>query len=125
MATIEVVGNGGGDAELKFIKGSKGDFAVANMSLAETPRTYKDGQWVEGDTIWWKVSATGSLAEWMADTPLKGVKLLVRGDLKQFDYTGRDGVQKQGFEIKANMVAIVGTLKRKSEPKAQDSQWPF
>jgi single stranded DNA-binding protein len=127
MAQIEVVGNAGGDAELKYIKGSKGDFAIANLSLGETPRKFKDGEWVNEETVWWKVSATGSLAEWMADTPLKGIKLLVKGDLKAFEYTGRDGNVKQGFEIQAKMVAIVGTLKRKSQPeaKAQDNEWPF
>ena len=38
MAQIEVIGNAGGDAELKFIKGAKGEFAIANFSLAESPR---------------------------------------------------------------------------------------
>jgi single-strand DNA-binding protein len=127
MAQIEVVGNGGGDAELKYIKGSKGDFAIANLSLAESPREFKNGEWITGETVWWKVSATGELAEWMADTPLKGVKLLVKGELKAFEFTGRDGNLKQGFEIRAKMIAIVGTLKRKSnpEPKAQSEEWPF
>lgn len=126
MAQIEVIGNGGGDAELKFIKGARGDFAIANLSLAETPRKYKDGEWIEGETVWWKVSATGQLAEWMADTPLKGVKLLVKGELKQFEYTGRDGNAKQGFEIQAKVVAIVGGLKQKSNNKPQqEDSWPF
>lgn len=136
MAQIEVVGNAGNDAELKFIKGSKGEFAVANLSLAETPREYKNGEWVQGETIWWKVSATGDLAEWMGDTPLKGVKLIVKGELKQFEYTGRDGNLKQGFEIRAKMIGIVGTLKRKYETgfydgskkgkqTQGDDEWPF
>lgn len=135
MAQIEVVGNAGGDAELKFIKGSKGEFAVANFSLAESPREYKNGEWVQGETIWWKVSATGDLAEWLGDTPLKGIKLLIKGDLKQFEYTGRDGNVKQGFEIRAKMIAQVGTLKRKYEAGLYDNKkttqtqgddgWPF
>lgn len=127
MAQIEVIGNGGGDAELKFIKGARGDFAIANLSLAETPRKFKDGEWIEGETVWWKVSATGQLAEWMADTSLKGVKLLVKGELKQFEYTGRDGNAKQGFEIQAKVVAIVGGLKQKSnnKPQQQEDSWPF
>lgn len=127
MAQIEVVGNGGGDAELKFIKGSRGDFAIATLSLAETPRKLKDGEWIEGETVWWKVTATGQLAEWMADTPLKGVKLLVKGDLKQFEYKGRDGSQKQGFEIQAKVVALMGGLKQRSsnKPQAQEDAWPF
>lgn len=127
MAQIEVVGNGGGEAELKFIKGSKGDFAVASFSLAESPREFKNGEWVQGETVWWKVSASGELAEWLADTSLKGTKLLVKGDLKSFEYTGRDGAQKSGYEIKAKLVALVGTLKRKVavETKQEDAAWPF
>jgi single-strand DNA-binding protein len=128
MAQIEVVGNGGGEAELKFIKGSKGEFAVANFSLAESPRELKNGEWITGETVWWKVSATGELAEWLADTTLKGTKLLVKGDLKSFEYKGRDGSTKQGFEIKAKMIALVGTLKRKvaEQTKAEGlTEWPF
>lgn len=130
MAQIEVIGNAGSDAELKFIKGSRGDFAVGNFSLAETPREYKNGEWQVGETVWWKITATGELAEWMADTPLKGTKLLVKGDLKPFEYKTRDGETKSGFEIKAKMIAIVGTLKRKAENpykenKAEETGWPF
>ena len=127
MATIEVVGNAGSDAELKYIKGSKGEFAVGNLSLAESPREFRNGEWITGETIWWKVSASGELAEWMADTSLKGVKLLVKGDLKHFEFTNREGETKSGYEIKAKMIAIVGTLKRKSEkPKGEaDGGWPF
>ena len=128
MAQIEVIGNGGGDAELKFIKSAKGDFAIANLSLAESPREYKNGEWITGETVWWKVSATGDLAEWMADTALKGIKLLVKGDLKAFEFTGRDGNLKQGFEIRAKTIAIVGGGKKKSDKpqtKAEDNEWPF
>ena len=135
MATVEVVGNAGSDAELKFIKGAKGEFAIANISIAESPREYKNGEWVQGETIWWKVSATGELAEWLGDNELKGTKLLVKGDLKQFEYKGRDGNVKQGFEIRAKMIAVVGTLKRKYEKgfydgaakvaTTEETQWPF
>ena len=127
MAQIEIVGNAGSDAELKFIKGARGDFAISNFSLAETPREYKNGEWIQGETVWWKVSATGELAEWLGDTPLKGVKLLVKGDLKAFEYTSRDGETKSGFEVRAKMIAVVGTLKRKmqKETKAEESEWPF
>jgi single-strand DNA-binding protein len=128
MAQIEVIGNAGSDAELKFIKGAKGEFAVANFSLAESPREYKNGEWVTGETIWWKVSATGVTAEALADVSLKGVTLIVKGDLKQFEYTGRDGVTKQGFEIRAKTIGQVLNGKRKTAPATQsggDDAWPF
>jgi single-strand DNA-binding protein len=127
MAQIEVIGNAGGDAELKFIKGAKGEFAIANISLAESPREYKNGEWVTGETVWWKVSASGELAESLADVPLKGVKLIVKGDLKQFEYTGRDGNVKQGFEVRAKTIAQVISAKRKATPTQTqgDDGWPF
>lgn len=125
MAQIEVIGNAGDDAELKFISGAKGDFAVGKFSLAETPREYKNGEWHQGQTIWWKVTVTGELAEWCADQQLKGMKLLVKGDLKHFEYT-KDGETKTGMEIKAKLVAQIGTLKRKSakeQDKVEDIGW--
>jgi len=127
MAQIEVIGNAGGDAELKFIKGAKGEFAIANISLAESLREYKNGEWVTGETVWWKVSASGELAESLADVPLKGVKLIVKGDLKQFEYTGRDGNVKQGFEVRAKTIAQVISAKRKATPTQTqgDDSWPF
>jgi single-strand DNA-binding protein len=127
MAQIEVIGNAGGDAELKFIKGAKGEFAIANISLAESPREYKNGEWVTGETVWWKVSASGELAESLANVPLKGVKLIVKGDLKQFEYTGRDGNVKQGFEVRAKTIAQVISAKRKATPTQTqgDDSWPF
>jgi single-strand DNA-binding protein len=127
MAQIEVTGNAGGDAELKYIKGAKGEFAIANVSLAETPREYKNGEWINGETIWWKVKANGDLAEALADMALKGVKLLVKGELKAFEYTGRDGALKQGFEIRAKSIASVISSKPKTaQPKqTEDNSWPF
>jgi len=128
MATIEITGNAGSDAELKFIKGAKGEFAIANFSLAETPREYKNGEWVQGETVWWKVSATGELAEACADLVIKGKKFFVKGDLKAFEYKTRDGETKSGWEVRAKLVAEVATLKRKSAPATsnnEESAWPF
>jgi len=128
MAMIEVTGNAGGDAELKFIKGAKGEFAIATFSLAESLREFKSGEWVTGETVWWKVSASGATAEALADVALKGVSLIVKGDLKQFEYTGRDGNVKQGFEIRAKTIAQMLNGKRKAAPATQiggDDAWPF
>lgn len=129
MATLEVIGNAGSDVELKFINGARGDFAVANFSLAETPREKRGDEWVDGETIWWRVSVTGPLAESLADAPLKGVRLFVKGDVKQFEYKGKDGSIKQGFEIRAKTVAQVFAQKRKTEntqsTQAGDDSWPF
>ena len=123
MALVEITGNSGGDAELKFIKGAKGEFAIVNFTIAETPREYKAGEWVNGETVWWKVSATGELAEACADMVTKGKKLFIKGDLKAFSYQGRDGETKSGWEVRAKLVAEIGTLKRKSAPIENEPGW--
>lgn len=119
MAEITVIGNAGKEAELKFLKGAKGDFALASFSIAETLREFKDGQWINGETIWWKVTATGELAEACADLIEKGKKFFVKGDLKPFEYQNKAGETKSGFEIRAKTVAAVLTAK----PKAQGAGW--
>ena len=67
------------------------------------------------------------MAEKLADMPLKGTSLYVEGDLKQFEYTGRDGNVKQGFEVRAKTIAQVISAKRKATPTQTqgDDGWPF
>lgn len=125
MAQIEITGNSGSDVELKFIKGAKGEFAVANFSLAETPREYKNGEWVQGETIWWKVSATGELAEACADYVAKGTKLFVRGELKAFEYTTKAGELKSGWEVRAKLVSVVAHTKKATKKEVVEEAWPF
>lgn len=124
MAQIEIIGNAGDDAELKFINGAKGDFAVSKFSLAETPREYKNGEWHQGSTVWWKITATGELAEWCADNAIKGAKLIVKGDLRHFEYTDKEGNAKTGMEVKAKIIANMGVIKRKeNSAKSESFSW--
>lgn len=125
MAQIEITGNAGSDVELKFIKGAKGEFAIANFSLAETPREYKNGEWVQGETIWWKISVTGELAEACTDYVLKGTKVFVRGELKPFEYTTKAGDLKSGWEVRAKLVSIVAHTKKAPVAKKEEESWPF
>lgn len=124
MAVIEITGNAGSDVELKFIKGTRGEFAVANFSLAESPREFKNGEWVQGETIWWKISVSGELAEACADYVAKGTKLFVRGDLKAFEYTTKAGDTKSGWEVRAKLVSVVAHTKKASVKKEEEA-WPF
>lgn len=123
MAKITIIGNAGHEAELKFLKGAKGEFALANFSIAETPREFKNGEWVSGETIWWKVSATGELAEACADSIQKGKKYLVEGELKPFEYQTKAGETKSGFEIRAKTVAAVLSNVRKPIATETASSW--
>ncbi len=112
-AQITVTGNVGKDVELRFA-GEK-QIAVATFSMAHTPRIKKDGEFTDGETMWFKVIAFMSKAEAIADQLQKGDTVLVTGSLTQSTYTDRDGKERISLEIKADEVATL--IKRASRSK--------
>jgi len=124
MARVEVKGNVGTDAEIKFIKGANGEFAVTSFSLAETPRERKGTEWVDGETVWYRISISGKDAE-SATEIKKGDKVTVIGKLKVSTYQAKDGTTKVGIEIKAEEWGVKPKAKY-AQPKPQaetDSFW--
>jgi single-strand DNA-binding protein len=112
-ALITVTGNVGKDVELRFA-GEK-QIAVATFSMGHTPRIKKDGEFTDGETMWFKVIAFMSKAEAIADQLQKGDTVLVTGSLTQSTYTDRDGKERISLEIKADEVATL--IKRASRSK--------
>ena len=124
MARVEVTGNVGTNAEIKFFKGANGDFAVTSFSLAETPRERKGTEWVDGETVWYRISVLGKQSETATEIK-KGDKVLVIGNLKVSTYQAKDGTTKVGIEIKAESFAVIPKAKY-AQPKPQaeaDSFW--
>jgi single-strand DNA-binding protein len=110
---ISVKGNLGSDPDLKF---SKNNTAYCNFSLAYTPRKQVNGEWQDGETMWFKVVAFGTKAEAVADTFKKGDTVLVVGEMAQSTYTDKEGNEKTSMEITAKEVGLVPRL---GKPKAQ------
>ena len=110
---ITVRGNVGTEPELKF---SKNNLAFATFSVAYTPRTKKDDQWVDGETMWFRVVQFGTKAEATVDTIKKGDAVLVSGDMKQSTYTDKEGKEKTSMEI---TVKDVGLIPKFGKPKEQ------
>ena len=120
MAQLTVTGNVGTEPELKFYNGKNGDFAVTNFSLAYTPRERKGTEYVDGETIWFRISVLGKQAE-LATEIKKGDKVLVVGAFKQSTYQGKDGSAKTSLEIKADSFAIVPrAMERKKVQNVED-----
>lgn len=115
MAQITVKGNIGKDPELKF---SSSNNAFITFSLGHTPREKKDDQWVDGETIWFRVIQFGNKAEAIADTLAKGDTVIVTGTLKQSSYKDKEGVSRTGLEINALEVGVVPKIKRKADVPA-------
>jgi single-strand DNA-binding protein len=110
---ISVKGNLGSDPDLKF---SKNNTAYCNFSLAYTPRKQVNGEWQDGETMWFKVVAFGAKAEAIADTFKKGDTVVVVGEMAQSTYTDKEGNEKTSMEITAKEVGLVPKL---GKPKAQ------
>jgi single-strand DNA-binding protein len=120
---INVKGNLGSDPDLKF---SKNNNAYCNFSLAYTPRKQVNGEWQDGETMWFKVVAFGTKAEAIADTFKKGDTVVVVGELAQSTYTDKEGNEKTSMEITAKEVGLVPRLgKPKTEQFATKEATPW
>lgn len=92
---ITACGNATADPEIKYLPSG---VAVASWTLACTPRTKRDEQWVDGETIFYRCSAWRQHAENIAETIVKGTRVLVHGKLKVRKYE-KDGQERQSIEI--------------------------
>jgi single-strand DNA-binding protein len=124
---IRVKGRVGNDPEIKFV--TQDQLPLVTFSIAYTPRNKKGGEWVDGETMWFKVALFGKKAEAIADSIKKGDEVLVLGSVKQSTFQGRDGVEKTALEITASEVALVPRLQKDSgratsrQPDAFDPGW--
>src|SRR3954447_3507137 len=68
----------GGDVRHREAKG----VSVATVRVAATPRIKKDGEWVDGETTWYSVTAWRTLADHLRDSLRKGDPVIVHGRLR-------------------------------------------
>jgi single-strand DNA-binding protein len=111
MQKLIILGNLGADPEMRVMP--DGTY-VTSFSMAESRRyTGKNGEKNE-ETIWFRVSAFGKLAEICNEFLEKGRKVLVEGRLTPDRDTGgpriwtnRDGVPQAGYDVRALDVSFV------------------
>ena len=110
---VIIVGNLGRDPEMRYTPNGT---AVTNFSVA-TNRTYTNanGERVQ-ETIWFRVSAWGKLAETTSQYLRKGSRVLVEGRLVPDPSTGgpriwqrQDGSVAASYEISAITVRFLNT----------------
>lgn len=102
--TVTVVGNLGTDAE--FRKTPKGT-PVTSFNIANTPRKSINGEWVNGDTTWFRVFVWNYDAPGTANALKKGDKVIVTGRLQVSKYLTKDGEERTSLEINADTVGAV------------------
>jgi single-strand DNA-binding protein len=118
--TIIIVGNLGRDPEMRYLPSGQG---VTSFSVA-TSNSYNNnqGEKVE-ETIWFRVSVFGKMAEICNQYLKKGRRVLVEGRLQADKnggpriWTRQDGTPAASFEITASTVKF---LSSKSEGGGMD-----
>ena len=111
--TIIIVGNLGRDPEMRYIPSGQ---AVTNFNVASNRQyTGSDGQTVK-ETIWFRISVWGRMAEVCNQYLKKGSKVLVEGRLNPDPATGgprtynrQDGTTGASYEVSASTVRFLST----------------
>lgn len=101
---IHITGNLTNDPELRFTPSGK---AVANWTIASTPKTFdrQKNEFVDGETLFLRCSAWGDLAENIAESLTKGMRVMVEGKLKSRSYETKEGEKRTVIEVAAEEVA--------------------
>jgi single-strand DNA-binding protein len=101
---ITVVGNLTADPELRY---TQGGLAVANFTIASTPRTFdrQANDWKDGDPLFLRASCWREFAENVAGSLTKGTRVIATGRLKQRSYETKEGERRTSFELDIDEIA--------------------
>ncbi|MFD2363324.1 MULTISPECIES: single-stranded DNA-binding protein [unclassified Arthrobacter] len=116
--TITVIGNLTSDPELRFTPSGS---AVANFTIASTPRTFdrQSNEWKDGETLFLRASVWREAAENVAESLTKGMRVIVTGRLKSRSYETKEGEKRTVIELE---VDEVGPSLRYANAKVNRSQ---
>jgi single-strand DNA-binding protein len=100
---ITVVGNLTSDPELRYTQ--RGD-AVANFTIASTPRTFDraSNDWKDGDALFLRASVWKEFAEHVAGSLTKGSRVVATGRLKQRSYETKEGEKRTSIELEVDEI---------------------
>jgi single-strand DNA-binding protein len=100
---ITVVGNLTADPELRY---TQSGHAVANFTVASTPRTFdrQANEWKDGDALFLRSTAWKELGEHVANSLTKGSRVIVQGRLRQRSYTDKEGQQRTSIELEVDEI---------------------
>ncbi|HEX5532920.1 MAG TPA: single-stranded DNA-binding protein [Actinomycetales bacterium] len=95
---ITIIGNLTADPELRFTPSGA---AVANFTVASTPRTFdrQSGEWKDGDALFMRCSVWRDAAENVAESLVRGSRVIVSGRLRQRSYETKEGEKRTVVEL--------------------------
>lgn len=100
---ITVIGNLTADPELRFTPAGA---AVANFTVASTPRTFdrQSNEWKDGEALFMRCNIWREAAENVAETLTRGSRVIVSGRLKQRSYETREGEKRTVVELEVDEI---------------------
>ena len=100
---ITVVGNLTSDPELRY---TQNGLAVANFTIASTPRTFdrQSNEWKDGEALFLRASVWREFAEHVAGSLTKGSRVIATGRLKQRSYQDREGQNRTAIELEVDEI---------------------
>ena len=100
---VTLVGNLTADPTLRWTQSGS---AVADFTVASTPRTYdrNAGEWRDGDTLFMRCSVWRDVAENVAESLRKGMRVIVFGRLTQRSYDTQQGERRTIVEMQVDEV---------------------
>jgi single-strand DNA-binding protein len=100
---ITVVGNLTSDPELRY---TQNGLAVANFTIASTPRTFdrQANEWKDGEALFLRASVWREFAEHVAGSLTKGSRVIAQGRLRQRSYQDREGQQRTSIELEVDEI---------------------
>ena len=100
---VTLVGNLTADPTLRWTQSGS---AVADFTVASTPRTYdrNAGEWRDGDTLFMRCSVWRDTAENVAESLRKGMRVIVQGRLTQRSYDTQQGERRTVVELQVDEV---------------------
>lgn len=129
---ITVVGNLTADPELRY---TQNGIAVANFTIASTPRTYdrQSGEWKDGEALFMRASVWRDFAEHVSNSLTKGARVVATGRLRQRSFETKEGEKRTTIEMEVEEIgpslryATAAITKQSSgggnRQVAADDQW--
>ncbi len=100
---VTIIGNLTADPELRY---TQNGIAVANLTIAQTPRFFdkNSNDWKDGDPLFLRASVWKEFAEHVAGSLSKGQRVIAQGVLQQRNYDDRDGNKRSSIELKVEAI---------------------
>jgi single-strand DNA-binding protein len=100
---MTVIGNLTADPELRFTASGA---AVANFTVASTPRTFDraSGEWKDGEALFLRCNIWRQPAENVAESLTRGSRVIVSGRLKQRSFETKEGEKRTVIELEVDEI---------------------